>query len=86
MSSYSISRLRKEIESFVLLVRMELARKCPFLARVPSNFIRHARPPVLMSFAETCPVMSQLLDSKTPVAPLNTSGKIGRSHDVMPYR
>ena len=52
---------------------MELAKKCPFLARVPSSFVRKARGPVLVSYAEKCPVMSEVL-SKTSEVPEKTEG------------
>ena len=53
---------------------MELAKKCPFLARVPSSFVRKARGPVLVSYAERCPVMSDVL-SKQGEIPLKNDGK-----------
>ena len=53
---------------------MELAKKCPFLARVPSSFVRKARGPVLVSYAERCPVMSEVLN-KTSEVPEKTEGK-----------
>ena len=46
---------------------MELAKKCPFLARVPSSFVRKARGPVLVSYAERCPVMSEVLNKTSEV-------------------
>lgn len=52
---------------------MELAKKCPFLARVPSSFVRKARGPVLVSYAERCPVMSEVLN-KTSEVPEKTEG------------
>ena len=53
---------------------MELAKKCPFLARVPSSFVRKARGPVLVSYAERCPVMSDVL-SKQGEIPQKNDGK-----------
>ena len=53
---------------------MELAKKCPFLARVPSSFVRKARGPVLVSYAERCPVMSEVLN-KTSEVPEKNEGK-----------
>lgn len=53
---------------------MELAKKCPFLARVPSSFVRKARGPVLVSYAERCPVMSEVLN-KTDEIPDKNEGK-----------
>ncbi|EDO46206.1 predicted protein, partial [Nematostella vectensis] len=63
-------------------LKMELARKCPFLARMPSTFIRKARESVLLSYAETCPVMSKVLDSNMtpnlniPLAQFGSPGSI----------
>lgn len=53
---------------------MDLAKKCPFLARVPSSFVRKARGPVLVSYAERCPVMSEVLN-KTDEIPDKNEGK-----------
>lgn len=53
---------------------MELAKKCPFLARVPSSFVRKARGPVLVSYAERCPVMSEVLH-KTSEVPEKNEGE-----------
>lgn len=53
---------------------MELAKKCPFLARVPSSFVRKARGPVLVSYAERCPVMSEVLN-KTSEVPEKNEGE-----------
>ncbi|KAK3730651.1 hypothetical protein QZH41_008274 [Actinostola sp. cb2023] len=61
---------------------MEIARKCPFLARVPSTFIRQARPPVLLSYAEVCPVMSQMLNTKTTMATPNIAGKTANTFEL----
>ena len=57
---------------------MELAKKCPFLARVPASFVRKARGTVLVSYAERCPVMSEVLhkESKTP---MKNEGKLYHS-------
>lgn len=52
---------------------MELAKKCPFLARVPSSFVRKARGPVLVSYAERCPVMSEVLNKTSEVPEKNES-------------
>lgn len=53
---------------------MELAKKCPFLARVPSSFVRKARGPVLVSYAERCPVMSEVLHNASEI-PEKNDGK-----------
>lgn len=55
---------------------MELAKKCPFLARVPSSFVRKARGPVLVSYAERCPVMSEVLHNASEI-PEKNDGKTG---------
>lgn len=53
---------------------MELAKKCPFLARVPASFVRKARGPVLVSYAERCPVMSEVLHKESEI-PEKNDGK-----------
>ena len=53
---------------------MELAKKCPFLARVPASYVRKARGSVLVSYAEKCPVMSEILNTKTD-EPKKNEGK-----------
>lgn len=63
---------------------MELAKKCPFLARVPSSFVRKARGPVLVSYAERCPVMSEVLN-KTSEVPEKTEGKDSFSLSKLTY-
>eukprot|EP00112_Aurelia_sp_Birch-Aquarium-sp1_P001691 Seg1183.4 transcript_id=Seg1183.4/GoldUCD/mRNA.D3Y31 product="5-aminolevulinate synthase nonspecific mitochondrial" protein_id=Seg1183.4/GoldUCD/D3Y31 len=45
---------------------MELAKKCPFLKRVPAKFLRKSGPS-LIAYAEKCPVMSQVLSTKVAV-------------------
>ena len=57
---------------------MELAKKCPFLARVPSSFVRKARGPVLVSYAERCPVMSEVLNKQSEIPP-KSDGKADQS-------
>lgn len=54
---------------------MELAKKCPFLARVPSSFVRKARGPVLVSYAERCPVMSEVLNKQSDIPPKSDGAK-----------
>lgn len=54
---------------------MELAKKCPFLARVPSSFVRKARGPVLVSYAERCPVMSEVLNKTDEIPDKNEGAK-----------
>ena len=49
---------------------MDLARKCPFLKRVPASFVRKAGPS-LLSYAEKCPVMSQVLSVKAAAPRVN---------------
>eukprot|EP00794_Sanderia_malayensis_P006225 gene6225-6941_t len=46
---------------------MELAKKCPFLRKVPSTFLRKSGPS-LIAYAEKCPVMSQVLCAKVAAA------------------
>ena len=58
--------------------RMELAKKCPFLARVPASFVRKARGPVLVSYAERCPVMSEVLHKESET-PMKNEGKLCHS-------
>ena len=58
--------------------RMELAKKCPFLARVPASFVRKARGPVLVSYAERCPVMSEVLHKESET-PMKNEGKLYHS-------
>ena len=57
---------------------MELAKKCPFLARVPASFVRKARGPVLVSYAERCPVMSEVLHKESET-PMKNEGKLYHS-------
>ena len=52
---------------------MELAKKCPFLKRVPADFLRKSGPS-LIAYAEKCPVMSQVLSTKVAV-PKSDVGK-----------
>ncbi|KAK2571291.1 5-aminolevulinate synthase [Acropora cervicornis] len=54
---------------------MELAKKCPFLARVPSSFVRKARGAVLVSYAERCPVMSDVLSKQGEIPQQNDGAK-----------
>ncbi len=66
---------------------MELAKKCPFLKRVPSAFMRKSGPS-LISYAEKCPVMSQVLCARV-AAPdeAEKPAEIGRlMYDFCPYK
>jgi len=57
---------------------MDLARKCPFLKRVPASFVRKAGPS-LLSYAEKCPVMSQVLSVKAAAPRVNPDNGVKTS-------
>eukprot|EP00795_Rhopilema_esculentum_P002199 gene2199-17793_t len=69
---------------------MELAKKCPFLKRVPSSFLRKSGPSII-AYAEKCPVMSQVLTSKVaspklPEEGVKTSGKATENGKECPFK